>query len=413
MIALFLLCAVLPIVSSAQTFTSLADFDWTDGDNPNGALVEGADGNFYGTTYYGGANGEGSVFQVTPEGALTAIYSFCSLPKCADGDQPFAGLVLGSNGILYGSTYGTIFSVTTGGQLTTLYTFCSLPHCADGVGVYDKLALGSDGNFYGTTFYGGTIETYECEGACGTVFKITPSGALTTLHSFRGKDGYWPVGGLTQGSDGNFYGTTSRGGAKGFGTIFKITSAGAFTLLHNFTGTDGSMAEGQLVQTADGTFYGTTAQGGPDNGGVVYKMTSAGKVTLLRSFNDSGSNGFSPEGLLLASDGNFYGTNGSGGSGVGNCPLADYCGTIFKLTPSGQLTTLYNFCPQSGCPEGGNPTYMVQGTDGNLYGPTYLGGSSNGTECGPTGSCGTIFKFSLGRLPSGKPASRQRLQIAP
>jgi uncharacterized repeat protein (TIGR03803 family) len=395
---LFLLLSALPIATSAQSFTSLAGFDNTNGANPYGALLEGTDGNFYGTTEFGGANSQGAVYKVTPEGALTPIYSFCSLPGCADGGQPFAGLVLGSDGNFYGTTPGTIFTVTPSGTLTTLYKFCSLPNCADGNGDYAPLVLGSDGNFYGTTTGGGAVQTYECEGGCGTVFKVTPSGALTTLYSFHGNDGYTPFDGLVQGTDGNFYGTTNRGGAYGCcGTVFKITPQGALTLLHSFTGAGGGGPYGRLIQAIDGNFYGTTTAGGAHDYGTAFKITPAGKYTLLRSFDLT--NGGSPyAGLVQATDGNFYGTTFAGGSGDtgGDCPLAGDCGTAFRLTSTGQLTTLYNFCPQSGCPDGGAPfAGLTQGTDGNLYGATLLGG----TACGADGSCGTVYKISLG-LPS-------------
>jgi uncharacterized repeat protein (TIGR03803 family) len=392
-IALFLLSLVLPFTAFAQSFISLAGFDNANGANPYGALAEGTDGNFYGTTQFGGANGQGSVYQVTPAGALTAIYSFCSLPNCTDGGQPFAGLTLGSDGNFYGATPGTIFTITPSGTLTTLYTFCSKLNCTDGTGDYAPLVLGSDGNFYGTTASGGAVQTYECEGGCGTIFKITPSGTFTTLYSFHGKDGYLPFDGLVEGSDGNFYGTTSRGGAHPSGTVFKITPQGVLTLLHSFGGADGAGPYGRLVHATDGNFYGTTTAGGAHGYGAAFKITPAGKLTLLRSFDLT--NGSTPyAGLLQGRDGNFYGTTFAGGSGEtsGNCPLVGYCGTAFRLTSSGRMTTLYNFCPQSGCPDGGAPYGgLTQGTDGNLYGATLLGGSAGGAD----GSSGTIFKLTL------------------
>ena len=389
---LLLFCAALPVAAFAQTFTTLAGFDNTDGANPYGALAQGSDGNFYGTTQFGGANGQGTVYQVTPQGALTEIYSFCSLPNCPDGGQPFSGLQLGFDQNFYGTTPGTVFRITTAGQLTTLYTFCSLLNCADGTGVYAPLMQAPGGDFYGTTANGG-IDTFQCGGGCGTIFKITPSGAFTTLYKFHGKDGYGPFAGLTQGADGNLYGTTSRGGAHGSGTVFKITPAGTLTLLHSFGGADGAGPYGRLVQATDGNFYGTTTAGGAHGYGSAFKITSAGKLTLLRSFDLT--NGSTPyAGLLQGADGNFYGTTFAGGTGQtsGNCPLVGECGTAFRLTSTGRMTTLYNFCSQSGCPDGGAPYGgLIQGTDGNLYGATLLGGNA----CGADGSCGTIFKLSL------------------
>src|SRR6266446_1095412 len=192
-LALFLFCSVLPITTFAQTFTSLVAFDQTDGANPYGTLAQYIDGSYYGTTQFGGTNVQGTVYHVTPQGALTTLYTFCSLPNCADGDNTYAALLEAPGG-----------------------------------------------NFYGTTSSGGGVQTFECQGGCGTVFKMTVSGALTTLYSFHGKDGYGPVATLALGTDGNFYGTTPRGGAHGFGTVFRITPAGALTLLHSFGGADGS-----------------------------------------------------------------------------------------------------------------------------------------------------------------------------
>jgi uncharacterized repeat protein (TIGR03803 family) len=391
-LAIVLLCAVPSITASAQTFTSMAAFDQTDGANPYGALAQGADGNFYGTTQFGGANGQGAVYQVTPDGTLTAIYSFCSLSGCTDGGQPFSGLQLGFDQNFYGTTLGTVFRITTAGELTTLYTFCSQLNCADGTGAYAPLMQAPGGDLYGTTF-GGGILTFQCEGGCGTIFKITAGGTFTTLYKFHGKDGYGPFDGLTQGADGNLYGTTSRGGAHGAGTVFKITPAGTLTLLHSFGVAEGAGPYGRLLQAVDGNFYGTTTAGGTQGYGAVFKITPAGKLTQLRSF--SLTNGSTPyAGLLQGADGNFYGTTFAGGAGQtsNNCPLADYCGTAFRLSPTGRLTTLYNFCSQSGCADGGAPYGgLTQGTDGNLYGATLLGGNA----CGADGSCGTIFKLSL------------------
>jgi uncharacterized repeat protein (TIGR03803 family) len=133
------------------------------------------------------------------------------------------------------------------------------------------------GDFYGTTYAGG-IKTLGCQSGCGTVFKITPLGALTTLYTFHGRDGQGPIAGLVQGTDGNFYGTTSGGGAHGVGTVFKITPAGALTLLHSFGGADGAAPEARLLQASDGNFYGTTVLGGgANNDGAIFKMTPAGQ----------------------------------------------------------------------------------------------------------------------------------------
>jgi uncharacterized repeat protein (TIGR03803 family) len=176
---------------------------------------------------------------------------------------------------------------------------------------YDSLVQGYDGNFYGTTSGGSP------SGSSGAVFKITPSGQITTLYPFCSQtnciDGAAPTGGLVLGADGNFYGTTSSGGAFGGGEVFKITARGVLTVLHSFKGADGDTPYAALVQGIDGNFYGTTNTGGT----------------------------------------NQY-------------------GTVFKITPSGTVTTLYNFCSQTNCADGAQPLYsgILFGINGDLYGTT-------------------------------------------
>jgi uncharacterized repeat protein (TIGR03803 family) len=185
--------------------------------------VEGSDGNFYGATFNGGLygyntgadQGDGTIFRITAGGELTTLYNFSG----SDGRSPMAGVVPGSDGNFYGTTLyggandaGTVFSITPAGVLTTLYSFSG----SDGQNPRARLVQGSDGNFYGTT-YGAS------GGIDGSVFQITPAGVLTNLHIFTGGDGQYPDGGLVQGSDGSFYGTTVLGGAINDGTVFKLT----------------------------------------------------------------------------------------------------------------------------------------------------------------------------------------------
>ena len=182
---------------------------------------------------------------------------------------------------------GTVFKITSAGKLTTIYNFCNLQNCSDGTTPYGALAQGRDGNFYGTTYSGG--DNSSCPGNCGTVFKITSGGKLTTLYSFCPQtgcsDGFGPWAGLSLGSDGNFYGTTGYGGntangaTYGSGTIFKVTPAGALTVLHSFDNTNGSGPFAQLFQATNGTFYGTTVWGGdlscsaPNGCGTVFNLS--------------------------------------------------------------------------------------------------------------------------------------------
>jgi uncharacterized repeat protein (TIGR03803 family) len=341
-----------------------------DGRNPFGGLVLGDDGNFYGTTTYGGAYfSSGTIFKLTPAGKLTTLYNFCQHTDvggfCTDGSFPYGALLQGTNGNFYGTTsegggpegnYGTVFEVTAAGKFNTLYRFCALTECADGADPVAGLIQGTDGNFYGTT-EGGGIDNG------GTVFKITPQGQLTTLYSFCSNivngnctDGSEPMAALIQASNGNFYGTTSAGGAiascgfanTGCGTIFEITSAGALTTLYNFC-----------------------SEGGCDDGDY-------------------------PHALVQATDGNFYGT--AGGGGIGDR------GTIFQFTPAGALKVFYNFCTTQNCTDGAGPAAgLVQSTNGAFYGTTNSGGTDND---------GTVFLQSagLGAFVATVPTSRKVAQ---
>ena len=323
---IFLFCAATVTTSPAQILTTLHSFDGAEGAQPFAGLVRATDGNFYGTTYEGGAHGDGTVFKITPTGTLTTLYSFCSQSGCADGEYLFAGLVQASDGNFYGTTWsggvngsGTVFEIARSGTLATLYSFDG----TDGAGPVAGLVQGSDGNFYGTTQVGGT-------NGSGTVFKITPSGALTTLHSFDGADGSNPAAVLMQASDGNLYGTTEAGGANGnYGTVFKITPTGTLTTLYSFCSqsgcADGALPRAGLVQASDGDFYGTTAFGGANYyEGTVFKITPNGTLPTLHSFD--GADGGDPNALVQASDGNFYGTTVLGGANGDN-------GTVFRLVP--------------------------------------------------------------------------------
>lgn len=373
LVAMFCL-AMAPLSSASVTFNSLASFDKTNGNEPNHTqLIQATDGNLYGVTSYGGANGSGVVFQITTSGTLTAIYSFCSLASCADGANPYTSLIQASNGDLYGTTYsggatgnGTLFKITTSGTLTTLYSFCSLANCADGSGPEGQLALDTAGNIYGTATNGGASNF-------GTVFKFSTKNVLTTIHSFSGADGEYPEGGVIFAS-GALYGTADEGGANGDGTVFKLTTAGVETTLHSFKGTDGSNPHGWLVD-AGGSFYGTTAGGS----GTVFKMTAAGVVTTLYSFCSLANctdGDLVTAGLMQATDGNLYGNTDAGG--------ANDDGTTYELTPKGVLTVLHSFDTTDGYGPQGT---VLQDANGNFYGITEFGGTSGD---------GTVFSISTG-----------------
>jgi uncharacterized repeat protein (TIGR03803 family) len=371
-------------MDSSGTVTTLHSFAGSDGSSPSAGLIQGSDGNFYGTTNGGGAESDGTVFKMNISGTLTTLTTLYSFTG-GDGYLARGGLVQGSDGNFYGTTdvggangaTGTVFKMDSSGTLTTLHSFTG----SDGVYPnYCKLVQGSDGNFYGTTQGGGTGGT-----GFGTVFKMTPSGVLTTLHSFAKIDGASPSAGLTKGSDGNFYGLTFDGGTNSDGTVFKITPSGTFTTLHSFAGSDGQFPFGTVIQGSDGNFYGTTNQGGASGPGTVFKMDASGSVTTLHSF--TGSDGSQPYGgLIEGTDGNFYGMTTIGGA---SHDASSGYGTVFKITPSGTLTTIHSFAGS----DGGLPFgELTHGSDGNFYGTTSQGGAAfNPTTF--TSGYGTIFKI--------------------
>lgn len=395
--AVFLLYVATAITSPAQTFKTLVSFDGTNGANPlNVSMVQGVDGNFYGTTSEGGAHGGtglGVVFKMTPAGKLTTVYSFCK-QQCTDGSLPFAGLVLSTDGSFYGTTalggvnnFGTVFKLSTGRKLTTLYSFCALTNCADGSEPQVGLIQATDGDFYGTTWEGGT-------NGAGTVFKITAKGNLTTLYNFCAQtncpDGSNPGAGLFQAANGEFYGTTSYGGANQAGTVFRMSRSGTLATVYTFCPqrpcTDGYEPQGTLIQ-AKGDFYGTTFFGGSHNEGTVFKVTPEGVLTVLYSFcaQTGCADGSNPaDGVIQASDGNFYGTSSAGVTRG----LNHGYGTVFEITPEGTLTTLHTFdyYNDGAGPLGG----LLQATNGTLFGTAPIGGANLD---------GTVFGLSVGLRP--------------
>jgi len=378
------LCAT-TVTASAQSITTIATFDGTDGSGPLAGLVQGFDGNLWGTTTAGGAHSGGVIYNVSTDGEITTVYSFCSLANCADGEGPSAALLLTVDGNFYGTAAGggahkggTVFEATPLGRLKTLYSFCSENNCADGKEPYG-IVRGGNGSFYGVTAFGGAGRYCLAVAGCGTFFEITPAGKLTTLYNFCSQpdctDGEIP-GSVIQAANGNFYGTTRAGGRTGCylsqtgcGTLFEFTAAGKFNTLYSFcaegrTCTDGAEPYGTLMQASNGTLYGTTFEGGNwilPNGfsaGTAFEITTSGTFTPLYDFcpNQSCSNGADPQaGLLQGTDGNFYGTTYEPGS-------------IFSLTPQGSVTS-YLAGDYVSAP-------VVQATNGNFYGSTIL---SNGS----------------------------------
>ena len=255
-------------ISPDGTLTTLNLFNGANGSAPAGALLQTGDGNFYGTTLAGGANNDGVISKATASGSLTILHSLAA----SEGESALGGLVQGSDGNFYGTTsaggangQGTVYKVTASGTLTTLHNF----NTTDGATPNGSLLLASDGNFYGTTQLGGANYCSWLQNTCGIVYRMTPSGTLTTLYDFSGPDGTTPNAGLMQAADGNFYGTTAWGGIDELGVVFRLTPTGTLSVLHSactfLKCADGETPGGPLVQGASGLLYGTAALGGGVN----------------------------------------------------------------------------------------------------------------------------------------------------
>ena len=342
-------------------------------------LIQATDGNFYGTAA-GGAFNQGVVFRMAPDGSVTVLHTFAGGET--DGSQPQSRLYQAADGTFYGTTkfggganLGTVFTMTPSGAITVLHSFGTTD---DGARAQAPLLQASDGNFYGTTAGGGVYDM-------GAIFRMTPAGQVSVVHAFAGggSEGTQPAAGLLQATDGNFYGTTPSGGSTvsggGFGTVFRLTPTGVLTVLHAFTGAtaDGATPQAALVQAADGSLIGTTSSGGFFRLGTVFRVTPDGTTfSILHAFGGGSLDGAQPlAALLQATDGNFYGTTQQGG--------ASSRGTVFRMTPAGGVTVVYAF---KGGVDGASPRGLIQASDGNLYGMTSLNGAFNG---------GTAFRLTL------------------
>lgn len=369
-----------PQPAHSQTESVLHSFSTSpDGSAAYAKLTLGAHGNFYSTTANGGANGHGTVFEITPSGTETVLYSFAGSP---DGANPtFSSVAFDKAGNLYGTTsggganggldgYGTVFKLTPVGTETVLYSFAGPP--TDGYQPNSGVILDTLGNLYGTTVSGGA-------NGYGTVFKVTSSGTESVLYSFAGgTDGCFPFAAGLVLRKNVLYGATQQCGANGYGTVFKLSLSGTETILHSFAndGTDGEYPDAGLVFDAAGNMYGTTDIGGTGNAGTVYKITPAGTESVLHSFSFNGTDGANPygAGVILDKSGNIYGTTNGGG-------YYRY-GAAFKITPSGTETILHSFNPNG--VDGYNPTAGLVLKNNIFYGTTLSGGAS---------TAGTVFKI--------------------
>jgi uncharacterized repeat protein (TIGR03803 family) len=346
-----------------------------------GGLLQDVNGTLYGTTYGGGASANGTVFSLKTNGTFTTLVTFTSV----NGAYPYAGVLPGSNGMLYstakfgggnGAANGVVFGVSTNGQVfTNLATFYS----TNGANPTGGLASDASGNLYGTTYNGGTYNY-------GTVFKVDTHQVVTILATFNRTNGAWPNCTPVLDSSGFLWGTTmGGGGGLQSGTIFRVPVNDPLAnplppAFATFTGANGSIPLAGVVLGPDGAYYGTTKAGGKYNCGVVYRVSTAGAITDLVAF--TGRNGAYPiAALSRGSNGVFYGTTSGLGFNqrVGN-------GTVFGVTTNGVLTTFWAFNGTDGAAPSGP---VLQGSDGALYGTTQYGGV--------LGS-GTVFKLSLGPI---------------
>jgi uncharacterized repeat protein (TIGR03803 family) len=277
---------------------------------------------------------------------------------------------------------GAVFRMSPEGKLYVLYDFCAQTNCTDGTVPRGGLTLGYDGNFYGTTYNGGTDN-----GGQGTLFRITPTRTYTVLHSFGpGLDGAFPESAPTQGDGDILYGSTQMGGTADCGTIYTLTLQGAYSVLYSFgtTSTDGCYSVASPISASDGNLYGTTNLGGTSGDGTVYRITPSGQETVIYNFD--GTHGSQPWGPLVeGTDGNFYGTTLAGGTAN--------AGVIFKVTPAGAISVLHSM---NGTTDGNDVhAGLVQGTDGNFYGVAQNGGETSETLCSQTSNdqCGTLFEI--------------------
>jgi uncharacterized repeat protein (TIGR03803 family) len=372
---------VLAVSAQAQTVTVLAQFDGTNGSLPYGPLIQATDGNFYGAAHSATFPYD-DIFRVTPSGEISPVYNFCSLRDCADGEYTTAP-ILGSDGNLYGvssggSDYawsGALYRLTLDGQLTILYTFCPSANCVQ-LEIPNGIIQGIDGNFYGTTSEGGANQA-------GTIFEVSSTGKFKVLHSFCAGDcaeGDGPLALPMQGSDGNFYGTAQS--LEG-GVVYKLTPSGTYKAIHRFCipcfGGGNPVFSG-LVQDAKGNLFGTTIYAANlDNTGTVFEITPTNQFRVLHTFRFAGGVAPGRGALTLSNDGNLYGVavNDSFDRGGGY-------GIAYEVTPAGGFTSLATFHNDPNA-------QLLQGTDGSFYGTTVV-------TTYPLGD-GTVFKVSTGLSP--------------
>jgi uncharacterized repeat protein (TIGR03803 family) len=365
---------VLTTLAPAQTFTTLYNFSFgSDGGAPFAGVVQDAAGSLYGTTGGGGdlncggsGNGCGVVYKLDSAGTETVLHSFSG----PDGEYPYTPLVRDKAGNIYGTTWGggssgngTVFKIDTGGRETVLHSFTG---GSDGCNPLQGLLLGQSGTVFGTTYMCGSS-------GYGTIFKVDSAGHFTLLHSFAGgsSDGWYPAfGHLTRDKSGSLYGLTEYGGARGDGALYKLSKSGTLTLLYSFRGgSDGCNPYGTVVQDNAGNLYGTTEFCGSNSDyGTVWKVSKEGKETILHRFTGTSDGCYPYAGLARDAKGNLYGV--AYGCGAGK---SENWGALYELSARGRFTLLYSFGTGS---DGVWPVgEVLRTTNGTLFGTTAYGGT--------------------------------------
>jgi uncharacterized repeat protein (TIGR03803 family) len=405
-------------VSTNGGLNTLAAFNQTNGAFPMAGLVRATNGQLYGTTSTGGASGLGTVFSMTSDGAVTTLRDFAG---GVDGASPSTLLLQATDGNLYGSAsgggaagFGTIFRIKLDSTFSTVYSFTG---GADSGSPGGALLDVTGGDLFGLTPTGGAFDQ-------GRVFRLTPSGSLSTAYSFTGgTDGYEPVGALVQGDNGSLFGVTRLAKFRGFtfyGTIFKLDANGTLNTLYMLNFSDGALPAAGLVMGSDGNFYGTTEQGGANDNGTVFRITPSGAFSTLVEF-DGFNDGFAPLAALTQGlDGSLYGTTSKGGVGG--------FGTIFKLAfngppqitqqPVGQLGTTGGAIRFSVAVSGGSPLSYLWRKDGtNLTETAFVNGASarvltlSNLTLNDSGSYSVTVTNALGKVTSA--AAQLTIKAAP
>ena len=385
LLSAWLLATLLPLLpdSRASTFTNLQVLWSFPSSNatayPYAPLLEGSDGFLYGTTSGGlSVSDLGAVFKLDKAGSnFMVLHRFAS----SEGDTPASALIEATNGVLYGTTWldgtnngGSIFKINKDGSGFAVLHYFTLA-TNDGGNSVSALLQGSDGQLYGTAQYGGTAPL----GGDGVVFKMDLAGSnFMVLHSFTGSDGVAPQAPLIEGTNGALYGTTYNGGISNVGTIFRVDKDGNnFSVIHHFTGgtNDGASSTASLLKGPNGKFYGTSSAGGTFQKGVIFNLDYNGSnFMVLHHLGANTTDSLQPSSLIQGPDGVMYGTSYIGG--------ASGRGTVFGLNPDGSGYAVFiRFANTNGA----NPNGLITGSDGALYGTCNSGS-------GPAVN-GTVFRL--------------------